>query len=714
MILFKRAHFENFRMLRDVDLEFSIDPKQPLTVIRGENGSGKTTVLWALQWAFWGDEILPNEGRDFRLHPVDWDRSAGPCPISVQITFETEADEEGATGLPRSYTVNRQCVEDIGPDDRFQRHSHVLNLYELTDKGTPPMSHPELFLAAILPKELREVFFTDGARVLSFTGADLSQTTKRKRVQDAIRALLGIDLLEDARDHVKWVQSEINAQLKETSADKFLTDLASNIEREEKELESQTKLRDGATEQVAQFEVLYLETSAQLEASLTKGDRDTLAKELGQAEADTKRYREQISECLKMRSDLFKEDSLAAGLLYKQMTAAREKLRLLEQAKQIPRNYFPVLQQRLEIGKCICGEDLVPGDTHYEHVVKLMEEQSNADDASSRLTYLVSTAAKFTSAERTGYEWLAQLTKFWRMQTSAEVGWRDAEARRRAVDQAIAGLPDTDLNQLRTHKADLLQQKERAIEKRAAAETAIDRLNKTLTDHREQRKNWMKLRDRYRKQQAQLEASQDLVGVLEQAFGTIQDTKIGEVSQKMNALFLEMIGAEQDGGIIQRAEISKDFDIKVYGPQGKHLDPDRDLNGASRRALTLAFILAVTSVSGVTAPSVIDTPISELSGPVRTEALRLISSLSQQLILFLTRADITGVEDVIDHYAGVVETISNSTHFPKFLVNDPHRTVASMLVCNCSHRQYCAVCERVGDALDPELKRRVDTVGATA
>jgi DNA sulfur modification protein DndD len=69
---------------------------------------------------------------------------------------------------------------------------------------------------------------------------------------------------------------------------------------------------------------------------------------------------------------------------------------------------------------------------------------------------------------------------------------------------------------------------------------------------------------------------------------------------------------------------------------------------------------------------------------------------------------------VIDHYAGVVETISNSTHFPKFLVNDPHRTVASMLVCNCSHRQYCAVCERVGDALDPELKRRVDTVGATA
>ena len=36
------------------------------------------------------------------------------------------------------------------------------------------------------------------------------------------------------------------------------------------------------------------------------------------------------------------------------------------------------------------------------------------------------------------------------------------------------------------------------------------------------------------------------------------------------------------------------------------LNPDRDLNGASRRALTIAFILALTDVSEVEAPNTID------------------------------------------------------------------------------------------------------------
>ena len=55
----------------------------------------------------------------------------------------------------------------------------------------------------------------------------------------------------------------------------------------------------------------------------------------------------------------------------------------------------------------------------------------------------------------------------------------------------------------------------------------------------------------------------------------------------MNAIFLEMIGADpEQGAIIKRAVINKNFDIVVYGPSNRTLNPDRDLNGASRRALT--------------------------------------------------------------------------------------------------------------------------------
>ena len=38
----KRVHYENFRILRDLELEFSTDPERRLTVIRAENETGKT------------------------------------------------------------------------------------------------------------------------------------------------------------------------------------------------------------------------------------------------------------------------------------------------------------------------------------------------------------------------------------------------------------------------------------------------------------------------------------------------------------------------------------------------------------------------------------------------------------------------------------------------------------------------------------------------
>ena len=713
MILFTHARFKNFRILRDTQLEFSTNRDKPLTVIRGENASGKTTILWALQWAFWGDVILPDGGRSYRLHPLDWDLSDGPCEISVQITFETEVDAEGTTGIPRRYSLNRQCVEEVNAEGSFSRHSHTLSLYELTDQGTLLKSHPDDFLSAILPRELREVFFTDGARVLSFTGAELSNTTKRKRVQDAIRALLGIDLLEHARGHVKWVMSEINSQLRESSGDDFLKEISGKIARAQSELDEQTRIRDSAADQWGQFEGMYAETSSQLSAALTKGNREELAADLDAADADAKRYRQQIDDCLRMRSDLFKDANLPAGLLYRQMLVAREQLSQLEQANQIPRSYFPVLQQRLELKKCICGEDLAPEDAHWQHIMALMEDQKEADEASVRLTQLVASATKFIAPDRTGHEWLMRLKDLWKMQSSAEAGWRDAESKKRSLNLRINDLPNTDVKQLQAHKDDLLRQRDRALETRASADTSIARLNQEVSTLLVDQKNWMRRQSRYLEQHAQLEATQDLVTVIEQTLLNIQHTKVGEVSEKMNDYFLQMIGAGQDGDIVQRAAIGPDFGIVVYGLGDKNLDPDQDLSGAQRRSLTIAFILAVTTVSGVTAPSVIDTPISELSGAVRTECLRIMSELSQQLILFLTRSDIEGVEAVIDKHAGTVTTISNSTHYPQFLVNQPSEDKATAMICKCTHRQYCRLCERNGDAFGSLLKPRTETTGAT-
>lgn len=217
----------------------------------------------------------------------------------------------------------------------------------------------------------------------------------------------------------------------------------------------------------------------------------------------------------------------------------------------------------------------------------------------------------------------------------------------------------------------------------------------------------MKSQSKYNLLRSELEVSQDILQVFTQTHGTILSQELSEVSNRMNDLFIEMIGADpQQGAIIRRAEVTPSFDIVVYGPQDRHLDPDMDLNGASRRAMTLAFILALARVSQVDAPNVVDTPLGMMSGLVKRSVLQTAVTHSKQLILFLTRAEIADCEDIIDKTAGEIFTLSNTAHFPRMLVHDPDVEERMVTRCACSHRQVCAVCERIGDQEQSQLAFR--------
>ena len=195
---------------------------------------------------------------------------------------------------------------------------------------------------------------------------------------------------------------------------------------------------------------------------------------------------------------------------------------------------------------------------------------------------------------------------------------------------------------------------------------------------------------------ADLEVAQDIQTVLSRAYERLTTDELHKVSNLMNSIFLEMIGSDpSQGAIIQSAGITDQFEITVYGPNGRPLNPDRDLNGASRRALTLAFILALTRVSGIEAPNVIDTPLGMMSGYVKTSVLTTAIRESSQLILFLTRSEIADCEDILDAEAANVITLTNTAHYPVMLANDPEMAERSILRCDCNHRQECTICQRV-------------------
>jgi DNA sulfur modification protein DndD len=697
------ASFKNFRLLRDLELEFSHSEDKKLTVIRAENDTGKTTILTGLQWALFGDDALPNKGKDFRLHPIDWPTNESKrVPVVVTVDFEVITTHRSIE-TRRRYRVIRSCVEELTQNTWLRGQSSV-SLYRFTDSGTIPLDSPESTIVDEFPPELRDVFFTDGDRALSYIEADINIKSKRDKVQKAIRSLLGLGIIENSIKHVTKTGQEINKNARSLGCSDEIGRVTTKISELEEELEKLETNIDDSESQFQTFDEKLVEVEKAISAALVKGDKEQLNHESQRAKKDIDQLDQRISAAEKEHSQLFKSQSLAKELLAPIAKVASKILSDMHDSGQIPNATIPVLEERLRGGVCICGEiinEVTPeAKARKSYIEGLIETSRKADSIKGIITDLYY-ASKPLLHFNSDSEWREQYRKVFDDRESLKRSRDEAGQRYRSIEVKISSLPDTDIQALRETKRQYKEQRDRFLAAKSTHETLKNGVVNTLKNLKDTRASLLKEKDKGRKFLADLQVTQDILKVLNGAFDQVTHQELGKVSNLMNSLFLEMIGVDpSQNAIIRRAEISSEFDIKVYGPHDRALNPDRDLNGASRRALTLAFILALTKVSGVEAPNVIDTPLGMTSGYVKRSIVKVAIRECSQLILFLTRSEIATCEDIIDQHAGVVTTLTNPAHYPKMLFNNPHIPIAKVLKCECNHRKECTLCAR---RLDEEI-----------
>ena len=697
-----RAEFQNFRMLRDLALEFSNEPNANLTVIRAANESGKTTILHGLQWALYGDSALPGKGEGFRLHPIDWDASDGKqVPITATLEFELTTYRRTAGGIRetrRRYRLVRSVFEHVDSDAR--RPASTVKLFALNEAGATPIPAPESLINDELPPELREVFFTDGDRALSFIEADVTLSTKRARVQRAIRSLLGLGVIEDAIKHVRKSAAEVNKKAKMVGGGTDLNRIVARLEEMDNNRDNFEADLEDAKQQFSAFDEKVGEVDRKIVVALQKGDKEKLRKDLDHARTGIRQLDNQITSANKDHSALFRSQSIATNLLAPVLASAFDKLEELHDQGKIPNTTIPVLQDRLEAEVCICGETLKPGDSGGDkrraHIQKLIDDNQRTDEIQKIITDLYFSAKPLASGGAAASSaWLEAYMKVFKRRDGLQDLRDEAGRKLRALEIQLDDLPDTDIQGLRETRRQYNDQRDRYLFKQSAFETNLTALRREGEELKVKRDRLLSEQKKGARILAELEVTQDVMNVLQSAYKRITNEELQKVSELMNSTFLEMIGADPaQGAIIRRAEISQEFDIVIYGPNKRTLNPDRDLNGASRRALTLAFILALTKISEVEAPNVIDTPLGMTSGFVKRSILRTAVRESAQLILFLTHAEIAGCERIIEEAVGVVFTLTNPAHYPKMLVNDPGVVERKILRCACDHSSECELCQR--------------------
>lgn len=704
-----KAHIRNFRLLKDLLLDFSTDSNKHLTVIRAANETGKTTCEMALIWGLYGSGALAGKGQHYPLYPSD-SIASGVDKVEVSVEIEFETVEVVNPGRPSErvekhhYRLQRTCIERPSPElGSFRRTNERASLFEVTVRGVDPIAaeRVEGIVENSIPIALKDVYFTDGDSAMSFIEAAATQGVKRQRVRDAIEALLGLEYLEKTLKHLNHVAKKFGQEIDDRdyaselerlndSIDGFEEDLAEwRAEHKEKEVE----LREGHKR--------LADCEKQIEGILLLGDRERLLRDIQKCKANIDRNAEATTRALSQLGGLLRSKELAASAIWGPARKGLDILEEMSRTKQLPKVNIPILEELLDRNLCFCGEALEESSdlgrrrrAHIEHSIEQSREADVLSEAASGLFYSVRSQEFGAPAAASWLEKYQNLSRDY-ADRSADVGRFEHELA--LLEQEVGKIDDSNLKELRENRVALKNKTDNIMMR-------IGTLSGQITETETKRADRVLERDRVEKRlhktgvsTAKLDAARLCAKIFENVYSRMRVNEVKRVSEEMNRIFMNMIGArpeENELTLITRAELTDEFDIKVYGQRGHELNPDTDLNGASRRAITLAFILALTRVSRVEAPNVIDTPLGMMSGYVKQAVLMRTLEEGSQVILFLTHDEIKGVEPILDIKAGRVYTLTNPAHYPNMLVNRPPVSDARIVRCECSHRDVCVVCER--------------------
>ncbi len=700
-----RAHVRNFKLLEDVQLEFSTQRDRPLTAIRAENGSGKTSLLYAFQWAFHGMAGLPDSARGLRLTSTATP-SGQATTVSVTIEFEV-ADVHGNEAR---YRLIRSVIETPTAENSVDRQQDRLRLLRLTTRGDEPQEPAEATINSWLPEQLRDVFFTNGDSVQTFISGQIGARQRQSRVHDAIRNLLGIDRFRTAAGDI-----EAAFRALQTEAAKSGGEDTSALEDMLGETRSQIEQLDGNLLRLRQRQANMTDERAtwvKEQRGLSGiGDIDELNERIERAEADQERLeRRRLATFARMR-DALKSEQYSWQFMNGKLQDGLGVLSDLADRRVIPGASAGILADRLELSECICGESLAPGTDHRRHVEDLLEKSRSVSDRRQRLTELSHLARQAEAGEQSRREagrsfgaitsqLLDEFTDARDSLRATGIELRDLKTRRDSIDdervRSLAlKIQDVDAKIAQAHQdigAKELEL-EQAIERRAFQEGELDGAQKdaAISDELALKRD----------------VAHDLSTLANGVIEVLEGDYMDRVSKRMRALFMEIVGAPDDPlrenfdpVLFAGVHIDNDFNIVIDTADGRRLDPDFELNGASQRALTLSFIWALMEVSGATAPRIIDSPLGMVSGGVKSRMVNAITSPPEdglpplQVILFLTRAELRDVEDLVDERAGNVMTLSCSEQYPADLTHSWATDYPVSRLCSCDHRHSCPTCAR--------------------
>lgn len=366
-MLLQSIKLENFRQFRNESIDFADGSNgKNVTIIIGENGTGKTTFAQAFFWCLYGETEFSDKNM---LNKVVASELRPGQEAKVQVVLKLKHGDV-------DYTLIREQIYRKDNSNRIKPDNTVFDIAKKDASGNTSYIKKtacESEVKGILPKELSRYFFFDGERIEKMS-KDISNGKKAADFADAVKGLLGLNGMYSAIQHFNprvrtsvissyesSYNSQSNAKIKEYTdiinrCNAEIEQIDARIEELDSEIETATARKTDKVKELKQYE----------EGEKLQEEREKLQRKIAAAEKSKANVYKLMSKDFNGNLSSFFSISLiqrALELLSEKDFAGND----------IPYMHAKTIEYLLKQKVCLCGTHLDEGTIPYTKVKELID-----------------------------------------------------------------------------------------------------------------------------------------------------------------------------------------------------------------------------------------------------------------------------------------------------------------------------------------------------
>lgn len=365
----------NFRQFKDEKIQFAIDKNQNVTLIMGDNGSGKTSLAQAFFWCFYGtnsfqDKILLNRFVANNMIPNQKEM------VCVRVYLEHKQEE---------YCVVRQQEYTKQYNDSLKPQNSILAISKKDKNGnrmwlgtgkTESLKNIELTntINDIMPQDLSKYFFFDGEKIETLS-KEISSGRKSNNFVEAVNSLTGLKATRNALNHLNpKLKGSVIGKLEDEyigGSDRKIAELTEEIKRLKSEWQSADDDINSADEYIKSND-LYIE---ELENKIkTYAEAENLQRTKTNRQNELQEHKWRKYQSLSRIYDNLNRDNLFDRFICE--WPVKEALVILSNSdvsgKDIPKLHGDTIKYLLKQKQCICGTILEENSKEWKVLENLI------------------------------------------------------------------------------------------------------------------------------------------------------------------------------------------------------------------------------------------------------------------------------------------------------------------------------------------------------